>query len=398
MASRAPVRVLLVSSHPVQYAVPVYRRYATDPRLDVHVAFCSMQGAERGTDPHFRSELAWDVPLLDGYAWTHVPNRSPRPRLEGTLGLVNPGLWGLVRRGRFDVVVCYGYRSASVWIAALAAKTSGPALVLTTDAHTLTPRDRRGWKVVAKRALLPRLFRMADAAFVPSSRSARFLERLGLQPERVVVTPFVVDTSFFAEAARRVDRDGVRRHWGITPDAPVALFAGKLVPWKRPQDLLDAASRVEGLHVVFAGEGPLRPTLDARARGLGIAERVRFLGFVNQRGLPDVYLASDLLVLPSEYEAFGVVVNEAFACGRPAVVSEACGAAEDLVRDGESGYVVPVGDHRALAGRLATLASDPELRREMGRKARARIDEWGPEENAAAFAEACLALAGRRNP
>jgi glycosyltransferase involved in cell wall biosynthesis len=397
VARGAPVRVLLVSTHPVQYAAPVYRRYAADLRLDVQVAYCSMQGAEPRTDPGFGSEVAWDVPLLNGYAWTHVPNRSPRPRLEGTLGLLNPGLWGLIRRGSYDVVVCYGYRSASVWIAALAAKVSGAALVLTTDAHTLAPRDRQTWKVLAKRALLPRLFGLADGVFVPSGRSARFLGRLGLPPERIVVTPFVVDTSFFAEAARRVDRDGVRRHWGIPRDAPVALFAGKLVPWKRPQDLLEAASTIKGLYAVFAGDGPLRHGLEARALDLGIAGRVRFLGFVNQRGLPPVYVASDVLVLPSEYEAFGVVVNEAFACRRPALVSEACGAAEDLVRDGESGYVVPVADVGALAARLATLASDQGLREEMGAKARARIDQWGPEENAAAFAEACLALAARRS-
>src|SRR5207245_7599939 len=126
--------------------------------------------------------------------------------------------------------------------------------------------------------------------------------------------------------------------------------------------------------------------------------RVRFLGFVNQRQLPSVYAAADFLVLPSEYEPFGVVVNEAFSCGLPAIVSEACGSAGDLVRNGETGYVVPVGVVDVLAERLGTLAADAELRAEMAQRARAQIAEWGPQQNAEAFARACLVLAARRSP
>jgi glycosyltransferase involved in cell wall biosynthesis len=391
------LRVLLVSSHPVQYAAPVFRRYADDPRLDVLVAFCSLQGVERAIDPEFDTEVAWDVPLLDGYPWVHIVNRSLRPRVVGSVGLVNPGLWSLVRRGRFDVVVCYGYRAASFWIAAAAARASGARLVLTTDAHTLNPRDGARWKLAMKRWILPRLFGVADGVLAPSTRTARFLAELGVSPGHVFLTPYAVDTTSFAAGAAAADRAAVRKRWGIPSSAPVALFVGKLVPWKRPGDLLEAAGSVEGAHVVFAGEGMLRGALERRARQLGLHHRTRFLGFVNQRALPETYAAADVLVLPSEYEAFGVVVNEAFACGRPAVVSDACGSVGDLVRDGDTGFVVRVGDVRALADRLRSLLDDG-LRARLGEAARARIAEWGPHQNAAAFADACLALAGRTPP
>ena len=109
-------------------------------------------------------------------------------------------------------------------------------------------------------------------------------------------------------------------------DGIVALFAGKLAPWKRPGDLLEAAARVPRAFVVYAGDGELREQLAERARRLGLADRVRFLGFVNQSALPATYRAADVLVLPSEFEPFGLVVNEAFASGTPAIVSTACGA------------------------------------------------------------------------
>lgn len=378
----------------MQYAAPLYRRYAADPRIDVTVAYCSLQGAEAGMDPEFGVEVAWDVPLLDGYRWVHPRNRSPRPSLRGFWGLVNPSLWRLVAEGDFDVVVCYGYRSASFWIAGLAAKASGAALVLSTDAHTLTPRDGRTWKIPVKRWLLPRIFGVADAVFAPSSRTVELLANLGVDPDRVFLTPYVVDVDRFRESAERADRLGTRRAWGIDEDTMVVLYCGKLVPWKRPQDVVDAIAELSRVEAVFAGEGHLRLELEARARDLGCADRVRCLGFVNQEALPGVYAAADVLLLPSEHEPFGVVVNEAFACGRPAIVTQACGAAGDLVVDGETGFVVPVGDVSALRTRLDLLARDGTLRYELGRKARDRIAEWGPDQNVDAVVHACHRLAG----
>lgn len=394
-----PVKVLRVSSHPVQYAAAQYRRYAADPRVDVTVAYCSLQGAEPGADPGFGVEVAWDVPLLDGYRWVHPKNRSPRPGLQRFWGLVNPGLWHLVRRERFDVVVCYGYRTASFWIAAAAAKASRAALVFTTDAHTVASRNGSEWKRLVKRALLPLIFSFADAVFAPSSRTVRFLESLGVRTQSVFLTPNVVDNAFFVGGAAAADRASVRARWGVPRDAFVALFVGQLQPWKRPGDLVAALARLPraiSAWAVFAGDGPLRVALASQAERAGISECVRFPGFVNQRGLPEVYAAADVLVLPSEYEAFGLVVNEAFCCWLPAIVSDACGSAGDLVRDGETGFVVPVGDVPALAACLERLAAEPGLRRRLGDAGRARIESWGPVQNAEAFASACLALAWRR--
>jgi glycosyltransferase involved in cell wall biosynthesis len=149
------------------------------------------------------------------------------------------------------------------------------------------------------------------------------------------------------------------------------------------------------MYVVYAGDGPLRSELEDLAAELGMAERVRFLGFENQSGLPAVYRAADVLVLPSAYEPFGLVVNEAFATGIPAIVSAACGSAGDLVREGSTGFVVEVGEVDDLADRLHRLAADPELRAAMGERAQARLKDWGPAQNASAFADACLALAVR---
>jgi hypothetical protein len=100
--NRRPLRVLVVSSHPVQYSAPMFRRLAQHPQLDVQVAYCNMRGANSQLDPDIGIDVKWDVPLLEGYAWVSLSNRSSVTKSDSFFGLVNPGIWRLVSRGKFD--------------------------------------------------------------------------------------------------------------------------------------------------------------------------------------------------------------------------------------------------------------------------------------------------------
>lgn len=114
--------------------------------------------------------------------------------------------------------------------------------------------------------------------------------------------------------------------------------------------------------------------------------------------MPEVYVGSNVLVLPSEYEPFGLVVNEAMLCGRPAVVSDQVGARFDLVREGETGFVYPCGDVARLAAHLERLAREPQLAVRLGEAARERMRTWSPRENVEALVgavERAIALRGR---
>jgi len=119
-----------------------------------------------------------------------------------------------------------------------------------------------------------------------------------------------------------------------------------------------------------------------------VAERVRFLGFANQSQLPAVYRASDLLVLPSEYEPFGVVVNEAMLCGCAVAVSDRVGAGYDLVRPGETGFIFPCGDTDALAQIFREALPARARLQQIGAAARRRLESWSPRENIEAMVQA----------
>ena len=376
------LRVLLLCTHPTQYGSPMWRLMAQRPELEILVAYCSLEGAEAHVDPGFGVEVAWDIPLLDNYPWVQLKNVSPRPAIGRFLGLINPGVWRLIRSRKFDAVVMFtGYVCATFWIATAAAKLSGIPILFGTDAHSLSPRDALSWKAKIKKHLWPRLFRLANVVIAPSSGTLALMRSLKIPPDRVMLMPYVVHNEWWIEQAARVDRAAVRRDWNIPADAPVALFCAKLQPWKRPQDLLRAFARadVPGSFLVYAGDGPLKSDIEAEAKALGVAHRTRFLGFVNQSGLPPVYCASDLLVLPSEYEPFGVVVNEMMLCGRGVVVSDRVGAKFDLIREGETGFVYPFGDVDTLANLLRRTLSDREALRRCGEAAKGRMAEWSPQ-------------------
>jgi glycosyltransferase involved in cell wall biosynthesis len=387
--SERRLRVLAVLSHVVQYAAPIFRQLASNDQLDFHVAYCSLRGAEAGHDPEFGAVLQWDVPLLDGYSWTHVANKGSGK--ESFWGLFNPGLWKLVRKGQYDAVICYtGYLRASFWICYLAAKMSGARFLIGLDAITLAARDGHAWKATVKKNLWPRLFGMADQIVVGSSASRDLMLSLGLAEDRVTLVPCAVDNDWWSAQSALVKRDDVRRNWGASPNDPVILFCAKLQAWKRPLDVLHAfaqARLANGL-LVFAGDGPLRDRLESEANSLGLASQVRFLGFVNQSQLPAVYTGADVMVVSSEYEPFAVVVNEAMCCGCPVISSDSVGAARDLIIPVSPALVYQCGDIAALTAILKKILVDPPLLNAIKTGARTRMHTWSPEQNIAATVQA----------
>jgi glycosyltransferase involved in cell wall biosynthesis len=376
-------RVLILATHVVQYASPLFRAFANDPRLETLVAYCSLQGAERGFDPEFGVQVQWDVPLLDGYKWVHVPNKSLSPRLGHFWGLWNPGLWKLVRKGNFDAVVIYtGYMCASFWIAVLAAKSAGAPVLISTDSTTMHSREPKPWKMWLKPFILRRVYSVVDVIMAASKAAEELAVRLGVPEERVRVIRCGVDKEAWLASDGKADRAYIRAGWGVPENASVILFCGKLQPWKRPLDLVEAFAKanLSGVYLVFAGDGPQRAEMESRAGRLGIADRVRLLGFVNFSQLPGFYRAADLFVLPSAYDACPLVVPEAMFCGLPVILSDAVLGRVEMIDAGRSGYLYPCGDSDALAGILKNVFASTQKLQQLKEGVRLQMKSWTREE------------------
>lgn len=376
-------RVLILTTHVVPYASPNYRAFANDSRLETLVAYCSLQGAEPGMDPEFGVQIQWDVPLLDGYKWVHVPNKSLRPRLGHFWGVWNPGLWKLVRNGGFDAVVIYtGYMCASFWVTVLAAKSAGIPVLISTDSTALQSREGKRWKEWLKPFIVRRVYSSVDVIMAASEAAKRLALQLGVPEKRIRVIRCGVDKEAWAASRGKFDRAAVRAGWNVPANAPLILYCAKLQPWKRPLDLLEAFSQANlpCVYLVFAGEGPQRRELEARVQALGLTERVRVLGFVNASRLPDFYRAADLFVLPSAYDPCPLVVPEAMFSGLPVILSDAVLGRLEMIDPGNSGYLYPCGDIDALAKSLNNVFGDPQTLQRLKEGVRRQMESWTKEE------------------
>jgi glycosyltransferase involved in cell wall biosynthesis len=372
---------------------------AQDPRLDFQVAYCSLRGAEAGHDPEFGRSVKWDVPLLDGYTWTHVPNRGSGS--ESFFGMRNPGLWKFIRGGQFDALICFvSYLRSTFWISYLAARICDLPFIFGTDASSIEPRDGRKWKRVLKRLAWPLLFRLSSQVLTASSAGQAVMRSLGIPEQRISMTLDTVDNDWWTAESGRVDRARVRVGLGLNPDDKVILLCGKLQPWKRPLDVLRAfaAAEIPQSILVFAGDGPLRANIESEAAALGLGDRLRMLGFVNQSQLPGVYRACDVMVIASDYEPFGLVVNEAMLCGCVVVASDKVGACRDLIVANATGFVYRCGDVHALASVLRGVFAEPHSLHEISNRARTEIQNWSPQASATALVDAIDRAASRARP
>jgi glycosyltransferase involved in cell wall biosynthesis len=356
---------------------------AKHPRLDIQVAYCTLQGAESFFDQGFGINIAWDVSLLDGYPWVQIKNNSPHPSLGNFFGLFNLGLLRLISKEKFDaVIVLTGYTHVSFWITLLAAKLTKKKFFFSTDSSKIEPRNKQRIKFWLKKLLLPFIFSLADTVIVSSTLGKQMVSSLGMTEELIALAPFSVDNDWWIYESSLVNVDSVRDDWNISKKAIVLLFCAKLQPWKRPHDVLRAFAKanIKDNYLVFAGDGILKVELETEAELLGIQDKIRFLGFINQSQLPSVYRSVDLFILPSGYEPFGLVVNEAMLCGCPVIVSDKVGAGYDLVKHGETGFIYPSGDVDALTIILKDALADRDLLKSMGNKAIKRMESWSYEE------------------
>lgn len=392
-----PPRLLVIATHPVQYHAPLFRALARRTDIDLTVGFLDLPDAAR-QGVGFGRAFAWDIPLLDGYHWIQFDAKvQPGARSQRFDGRTLVDARAQLRRLTPDVVLVTGWNQLGLLQAWLAARLEGMPLVVRGESNV--KRRRPAWKRWAHRLLLS-----MPNAYVAIGKSNRdFYLTSGVPPGRIVEGPYFVDNADIATRALAYDRDSIRADHGIDPKACCVLFAGKFEPKKRPADLIAAVTAAHGagaapIHLLMVGSGELDIALRAQAEEAGIA--VTWAGFLNQSAIPGAYRAADVLVLPSDHgETWGLVCNEAAACGVPAIVGDQVGCAGDLVVDGDTGWVFPTGDVQALARCIAHAASDPHTRGERGRQAKARVfADYTVERSADAIAALVSRMHGKASP
>jgi glycosyltransferase involved in cell wall biosynthesis len=395
---KRPVRLAYLVSHPIQYQVPLLRRIAAEPDIDLTVLYGSDFSVRGYKDDGFGVDMKWDVPLLDGYKYEILPAL----RDTGTQTFAAPLNYGIVKRLRgrngqapYDVLWVHGYAMVNSLVGMVAAKALGIPVLMRSDS-TLIDRPRGGAKQAVKKLFFAGLRQMIDGVLTVGTLNEEYWHASVGNSVQSFRMPYAVDNDFFRrrseEAASR--RGELLDELKMEAGRPVILFASKLQYRKHADHLLEAYRRLLGRtstapYLVIVGDGEARAELERVAAGL---EDVRFCGFRNQSELPRFFDLSTVFVLPARHEPWGLIVNEVMNASRPVIVTDDVGAYPDLVTNGVEGYVYPVGDIAALTEALDRVISVPGEAERMGRNALTRISAWNFEEDIAGLRRALVAL------
>jgi glycosyltransferase involved in cell wall biosynthesis len=280
-----------------------------------------------------------------------------------------------------DVVVLMGYSLGVMRHARYWCESRKIATVLISDSNQFDKKRHRLFEYL--KYLIVRKF---DAAFVAGKSSGFYLQSLGMPQNRIAYGCDVVDVQAISGQALRNKEniDQIQKKYDLP--SKYILFVGRLIPEKNVLGLVSAFEKFlngdqtkKDWHLVICGSGPEEEHLQNLLRKLSPDKRsrVHLLGFVAPDGVIDLFSGASLFILPSVSEPWGLVVNEAMACGLPVIVSQKAGASFDLVRNEENGWIIDPLDSEQITRVLCNATGlDENTRQKMGRRSRELIADW----------------------
>jgi glycosyltransferase involved in cell wall biosynthesis len=373
MSSR--IRVACLTTHPIQYHAQWFKAMGEHPQMDLDVLYCHQATPREQANAGFGVAFDWDVPLLDGYRYRFLKNVSRHPSASSFFGLDTPEVETLISRERYDAVLVNGWHYKSAWQVFRACWRSQIPVMVRSDSHLHTKRNI--FKKALKEAPYRWLISKFDACLAVGRSSREYFLHYGAQPDRIFLVPHAVPSPPNIHTLAE-HRPRFREQWSLPGDATVFIFSGKFIDKKRPLDFVRAIEiagrRCPNIAGLMVGDGPLREQCQQVARDRNLP--IQFTGFLNQSKIAQAYMAADALVLPSDGETWGLVVNEAMSLARPCIVSDQVGCGPDLVLPGQTGFVFRMGDVPALASCLIDCATDSERLGRMGKNAWKRMERY----------------------
>ena len=372
-------RVLFLSNIPSPYLTPLFKRLAQKPGWKLDVCYVSS----------WSESVGWPEVPVQHYGINEIEildRRFPAfsqisIQLSAALALL-----GRVLRDRPEYLVIYGYtRLPQVAALGWCLLTRLP-FAIAGDA-TYYADKATGLRKFLKKCWLGLISRYASAIIAVGRASRMFWEAYGARSEKIFNAPFAVDNDFFAtESQKRKDAAAMFRQSKNWEGKTIFLYVGRLIKRKNVELLVRAIQQLgeQNMAAVIVGSGEERTALEALAAG---DPRIYFAGSASQAELPFYYALADVLVLPASAEPWGLVVNEAMACGLAVITHWQCGAALDLVT-ADNGVSLRSFAVDELAAALKAIAADEQKLHWMQQRSREKIANWSFENAALAIQQA----------
>ncbi len=363
-------KLAIIASHPIQYYAPLFRRVSQDSDLKIKVFYLWNFGVTEQVDQGFKQSLKWDIPLLEGYDFTFVPNTSKKPGTDHLFGLQNPDLIRQVCAFKPDVILLtVSYNYASIYRFLWQMQDCNIPIIFRGDSHRLLAEN--GIKSKIKRFVISKVFQNFDACLYVGDANYHYFQYHSVESKKLFFAPHAIDNDRFTINNQVATQAKLwKEELGIPLKNKVILFAGKFENKKRPLDLLQAFidANLENVSLLMVGAGNLKLEIDDFIKKTHADDRLFFAPFQNQSLMPRTYATGDLFVLPSYGlgETWGLAINEAMCMGLPVIVSTHVGCGADLVKPYENGLIFKAGNVVALQKSLEEAMQDGD-----------RLKQWG---------------------
>ena len=286
-----------------------------------------------------------------------------------------------IRAGDFDILHLAGWGHPLLMRVLILGIFFGR--IISVESDTQLPDREPSWKALVKRLLYPMLFSRIAVFFPGGSRQKRYFRHYCVSDKKIRVAQMTVDVTQINQLV--ADTKGkcatIRERMGLKSVSVVFIFVGRLEEYKGITLLLDAFEKIESttVQLLIVGDGNLRNKIEHKASNI---RRIHYMGRSDFAEVMEALAISDVVVVPSSFEPWGLVVNEAMAAGLPVIASNRVGCVDDLVQHGITGLIFPTGDTTALEMAMQRLAGDKLLRKQMGEAGRILISQWRLEDEA----------------
>ena len=381
-------------THPIQYQAPLLKELSERKEIELKVFFVRDFSLDVHVLQDFPDGAEWDTPLLSGYEYSFL-SKIFNSDASGFFIPIVYGFKKALKEKRWDAVWIHGYNHYSLIIVMILSCIFRIPIFYRSESNLKSTSSH-----LLKDMLIRALVKLSSGLLFIGKENKEYYKFYGASEDKLFFTPYAVNNKFFSNQPDQIQRKTPEliERLQINDETIVVLFSGKLIKRKNPALLLEAFYNVikndldRPIYLIFVGHGSEYQSLEKRIQELKLKDKVKFAGFQNQGEIRQYYSIADLLVLPSNIETFGLVINEAMNASTAIISSDKVGAASDLVIDDLNGFVFQSDNLSSLTACLNKALSDKKLLTEMAKESKRIINGWSYKENIAGIIAALKSM------
>lgn len=355
-------RILIIYIEPTPYIISLIKNLIQTFHGSIHVLFLDENRSQN-----------WNINYCDQFQCEFLP----KSKYKKFYFLVKKLL-----KNKYGLIHVAGWGEPIFLFLILIAKLSRIPVVMESD--TPIPHQAPRWKRIIKRLIYPSLFKLVNLFLPGGTRQAKYIEYYGVPSRFIIPVQMTVDVSSiikYTASFADTSRNFFRKRDGIDEQATVFLFMGRLEVYKGLIDLISAFHLIQNNNIVLliVGDGSLRQYVEDNVK---INKNIRYVGRRVDKEVIESYYLSDVLVLPSHFEPWGLVVNEAMAVGKPVLVSDRVGCIDDLIVPYKTGLITKAQSIDELQSAIEWMTDNLEKRMMMGNNAKKLMANWTLENEA----------------